>query len=439
MEEVVASLRCIEEHTYPAVQPINPNRYMPLASTHKCDYPRSTFFSILSGSTFAFGVSRLTRCLQLLDHLAVLVALVDGADLGGSSGHFFLSRFLDLTAITSIWLGLFISSTGISLRLFLLGDLGSSWLLGLSLYLLRWSNVRLDFGRVLRLTSLSWSVSSWRWGWCGLTQLGKEVVHTSLLFFDFLSGLLKEADLELVVNERDDHFVVQWDHVRRNVVIHLLHTLHEDEGAVGREAILASLGDGPSLVTRVGNRAVVGGNSLQLDLDVALHGSTKGVDELLSIGVNVDFVLDVVDVLVGTDPRGPGSEMWEVLLIDVVLLVGGSHEVERLRWNHGGDGLVRGLVEMIVDDLAKINNATLLDLNFGTLIQLDSGSVNESEVTDVVLATLVDDHELRLPEFFIVGNLIVVGFTLTNFENSTIALKRNLDILQLCRVDTFKP
>lgn len=82
---------------------------------------------------------------------------------------------------------------------------------------------------------------------------------------------------------------------------------------------------------------MVGGNGLQLDLDVALHGSTKGVDELLSIGVNVDLVLDVVDVLVGTDPRGPGSEMWEVFLIDVVLLVGGSHEVERLRWNHGGD------------------------------------------------------------------------------------------------------
>lgn len=99
---------------------------------------------------------------------------------------------------------------------------------------------------------------------------------------------------------------------------------------------------------------------------------------------------------------------------------------------------MRGLVEMIMDDLTKINNATLLDLNFGTLIQLDSGSVNESEVTDVVLATLVYDHELRLPEFFIVGNLIVVRFTLTNFENSTIALKRDLDILQLCRVDTFK-
>lgn len=64
--------------------------------------------------------------------------------------------------------------------------------------------------------------------------------------------------------------------------------------------------------------------------------------------------------------------------------------------------------------------------------------MNKTEVTDVVLTTLVDDHELRLPKFLVVGNLIMVRLAFTNFENGPIAFERDLNILQLSRVNTLK-
>lgn len=96
------------------------------------------------------------------------------------------------------------------------------------------------------------------------------------------------------------------------------------------------------------------------------------MDELLSVRVDVDLVLDVVDILVGTNPGGPCSQMWEVFLVDIILLISGSHEIERLGRSHSGDGLVRSFVKVIVNNFAKIDNAALLDLNFSTLVQLDS-------------------------------------------------------------------
>ena len=49
---------------------------------------------------------------------------------------------------------------------------------------------------------------------------------------------------------------------------------------------------------------MVGGHGLQLDLNVAFIGTTEMVSLLLTISVEVDLVLDVLDVLLGADPGG---------------------------------------------------------------------------------------------------------------------------------------
>ena len=59
------------------------------------------------------------------------------------------------------------------------------------------------------------------------------------------------------------------DQVRGHVVSHLLKALQENVGSIGRESVLATLGDGPSVLLGVLDRAVVGGDGLQLDLDVS--------------------------------------------------------------------------------------------------------------------------------------------------------------------------
>jgi len=99
------------------------------------------------------------------------------------------------------------------LRFFFFRSLRSSWLL-----CLRWSCVWLDLRGVFWLfdqgtTSSTWSALNWGCGWSRLTKLGEEVVHLGLLIFDFLGSFLEKADLELIINERDDHFIMQGDHI----------------------------------------------------------------------------------------------------------------------------------------------------------------------------------------------------------------------------------
>jgi len=82
--------------------------------------------------------------------------------------------------------------------------------------------------------------------------------------------------------------------------------------------------------------------------------------------------LDVIDVLVGADPGWSGSQVWEVIGVDDELFVLWSHGVEVFRWLGSWDGVMSSLIEVIVDNLSKINDASFLDLNFRSLIELDS-------------------------------------------------------------------
>ena len=61
-----------------------------------------------------------------------------------------------------------------------------------------------------------------------------------------------------------------------------------------------------------------------------------------------------------------------------------------------------------------------------------------TKISDVIFAILAYNHKLGFPEFLVVRNLIVVGFTLTNFEHSLSAIDRNFEILEFFSVDAFK-
>lgn len=366
------------------------------------------------GAVFLLG-------LHLGDLFSGLLTSVDGTDLGGSVSELFIGCLN--------WALFF-------LFLFFFWWL-ISWRIGLGWWVLRssvWSNLS-GVGWVFSCWLL---FSLWRSWWCDLTLVGEELFHLLVLLNELILGLLEKADSKFIVNERDDHIVVKRNHVRRNVVVHLLHALHENEGSVGGESVLASLGDGPALILGVGNGTVVSRDGFQLDLDVSLHGSSDGVDELLAISVDVDLVLDVVDVLVGTDPGWSGSQVREVLSVDIEVFVRWSHEVEALRWSLSWDGVVDSLVKVVVNDLSEIDDTSFLNLNFRSFVKLHSGSMDETEISDVVLSTNIDDHELSFPKLLVVWNLVVVGLTFANFENTSVTLESDLDILELLSVDTLK-
>lgn len=358
--------------------------------------------------------------------LASLLSSESGTNLGGSLSKLLLGGFSNRfsTAFSRSSFSTLSSRLFTSLRL-----LSSSWLLVL-LNLSRVSSLRHSVIRSIGLDLRNEGLV--------LAALREELLHSSRLSFHLNLSLLEKADLELVVDEGDDHLIVEGDHVRGHVVRHLLHALHEYEGAVGREAVLTTLSDGPALLLRERDGTVISRDSLQLDLNVTLHGATKRVHKLLVLGANVDLVLDVIDVLISTDPGGSSSQLRIVILIEIVGLVRRSHEVELVRGLLGGNLLVRGLVEVIVHDLAKIDYAALLDLNLAALVKLNARCVHKAEITDVVLTVLVDDHELSLPQLLVIGDLVMVLLALTNLKDATVTLKLDFNILELGRVDALE-
>jgi len=129
---------------------------------------------------------------------------------------------------------------------------------------------------------------------------------------------------------------------------------------------------------------VVGRYSLELDLDVSLHGSAQGA-ALLSFSIDVDLVLDILNVLFGTDPGWAGSQVWEVFWVDLVRLLV-AENVEGTAVRLGWLLQVNSLVEVVMDNFTEINQAALLDLDFTFGVKLQSGGVDKAQVSDVVTA-----------------------------------------------------
>lgn len=96
------------------------------------------------------------------------------------------------------------------------------------------------------------------------------------------------------------------------------------------------------------------------------------------------------------------------------------------------------LIELVVDHFTKINEHVLLELDFSVLVDLDATSVNDTHITDEVSSIFADDHELTFPELFVVGDLVVVTFTLSYLEDSRVTFERELEVLELFSVDGLK-
>lgn len=96
------------------------------------------------------------------------------------------------------------------------------------------------------------------------------------------------------------------------------------------------------------------------------------------------------------------------------------------------------LVEVVVDNLTEINKSILLDLNLSVHVDLYTGGVHNTEITNEVLTILANDHQLRLPELLIIGDLVVVSLAFSNLEDTLSAIERDLEALKLFGVNSLK-
>ena len=64
--------------------------------------------------------------------------------------------------------------------------------------------------------------------------------------------------------------------------------------------------------------------------------------------------------------------------------------------------------------------------------------MDNTQVTDEVLAILADDHELGLPQLLIVGDLVVIAFAFTDLEDTLGTIDRDFLIQEFLYVDGHK-
>lgn len=100
--------------------------------------------------------------------------------------------------------------------------------------------------------------------------------------------------------------------------------------------------------------------------------------------------------------------------------------------------MVYSFVKMVVDNFSKINNTTFLYLNLSSFIKLDPGCMDEPQISYEILTFNIHNHKLSFPKLFVVRNLIVVCFTLSHFENSSVTFKNDFYIFKFFGVYTFK-
>ena len=146
--------------------------------------------------------------------------------------------------------------------------------------------------------------------------------------------------------------------------------------------------------------------------------------------------MDEVFVLIGADPGGSSSEGWwigGILLEGVVIVAGAEHVEVSGRGSAGLDG-VSHFVKLVVHDLTKVDEHILLQLDLSAFVDLDTRSVDNTHVSDEVTSVLADNHELTFPKLLVVGNLVVVRFTLTDLEDTGVSLEGEGEVLELLSV-----
>ncbi len=165
-------------------------------------------------------------------------------------------------------------------------------------------------------------------------------------------------------------------------------------------------------------------DSLELEFDITSVGAANRELALLGIAFEEDLVLDHVAVLISTHPSWACPQ--NRVLIDFVLRLGSSHYDELLSRVTGRFLLMSELVDMVVDDLAEIDERSLVKLQGCAPSDLESGGVDDSQVPKVELSVLVDDGKLTLPKFLVVCYDIVVRLSFTNLKLGEVSIKADL-------------
>lgn len=84
------------------------------------------------------------------------------------------------------------------------------------------------------------------------------------------------------------------------------------------------------------------------------------------------------------------------------------------------------LINVIMDHLSKVKQRSLMYLETGIMVYLDPRRMDNTQISDVVLPLMIDNHELTFPKFFIISDNVVVAIPFSYLKLSKISIKLNL-------------
>ena len=151
----------------------------------------------------------------------------------------------------------------------------------------------------------------------------------------------------------------------------------------------------------------------------------------------MNFILNILNIFISTDPNWSGSNVWNIFGINFVIFIW-SQDIEfvtsLLTWRLVMDDFV----EVVVNNFSKIHDRSFLDLNFAFGVELNSGVMNEAHISKVELSFNRTNHKLCFPKLLVIWNMEMRCFTFTNFVDSSISFNFDFDIFQLFGVDLLE-
>ena len=64
--------------------------------------------------------------------------------------------------------------------------------------------------------------------------------------------------------------------------------------------------------------------------------------------------------------------------------------------------------------------------------------MNETHISDIVLSTNAEDHELSLPQLLVIWDMVVTGFTLSKLEESSVTVESDIQSFELLGISLIK-
>jgi hypothetical protein len=100
--------------------------------------------------------------------------------------------------------------------------------------------------------------------------------------------------------------------------------------------------------------------------------------------------------------------------------------------------LMKQLINMVMNYLSKIKKRTLMDLELGLRVNLNSRSMDNTQISDIKLSINAKNHKLAFPELLIISDHIVIAISFSYLELSKVSIKFDFKIFELLCVNIAK-